>query len=563
MGNDSTTTSGTSASPADLRLIRSEVNFLTYPFFCLDNRWHTDRLKIEYHRTLDRGEGRQEISWRVLAHQEYGLPGPFDWELHKAIEAIINERGFPVRNPIPFSMRDVCRRMGVTYSGRTAEAIKAACLRITSTMVESKRTFYSKPKKRWLEDNFHLYDRVVYRGDELPESTVPADTNYLFLGSWYLENLNALYVSLLDPHYRRSLSVSLARRLYEILGVKFYGLRAPQAPGLRYAYSTVCALLPVTRHRYLSQAHRQLDPAHQELIATGFLERVAWQPVADSPPDWHLLYVPGPHALQPASALPPGVGEDMVLDLQEPGGAAHVALSSRPGQRRARPAAGTQRAEPEAVAAPPGPAADDALTTEAHVLVQDFHVRFHGPADVVPSTKELTQARTLIARHGLEQARYLVDFSVTAAQETDYRPQTFGGILQYAARARADYAQAQERTAAEERAREERRRAQADALLRRQYEDERATRLTQLRATTPPDVLAAIEQAAAAHFDRAQTPPFGRDLLRRYALDDAVAAYFQLPSFAEWHATQDPQEGNGDATPYERADAAAYGPARA
>jgi hypothetical protein len=37
--------------------------------------------------------------------------------------------------------------MGITYSGRTAEAIKAAFLRITSAMVESKRTFYSKPKK--------------------------------------------------------------------------------------------------------------------------------------------------------------------------------------------------------------------------------------------------------------------------------------------------------------------------------------------------------------------------------------------------------------------------------
>ena len=67
---DSPTTSGAPASPSDLRLVRSEVNFLTYPFFCLDNRWHKDRLKIEYHRTLDRGEGREEISWRVLAHQE-------------------------------------------------------------------------------------------------------------------------------------------------------------------------------------------------------------------------------------------------------------------------------------------------------------------------------------------------------------------------------------------------------------------------------------------------------------------------------------------------------------
>ena len=393
---ESTTTSGAPASPSDLRMVRSEVNFLTYPFFCLDNRWHTDRLKIEYRRTLDRGEGREEIVWRVLAHQEYGLPGPFDWELHKAIEAIINERGFPVRNPIPFSMRDVCRRMGITYSGRTAEAIKAALLRITSTMVESKRTFYSKPKKRWIEDNFHLYDRVVYRGDELPDSAVPADTNYLFLGSWYLENLNALYVSLLDPHYRRSLSVALARRLYEILGVKFYGLRAPKAPGLRYAYSTVCALLPVKRYRYLSDAHRQLDPAHQELIATGFLDRVEWQPVAGPPPEWYLHYVPGPRALQPASALPPGLGEEAPLDPQEAGGAAISSLASR-----------------------------------ARDLVSHFRQGLVEHPKRRPSAKELQQAEALIRVQGEERARAIVTYALQQALQTGFQMQHFGAVLGY------------------------------------------------------------------------------------------------------------------------------------
>jgi len=131
-----------------------------------------------------------------------------------------------------------------------------------------------------------------------------------------------------------------------------------------------------------------------------------------------------------------------------------------------------------------------------------------------------------------------MDCSVTGAHETAYHPHTCGGILQYTARARADYTHAQQRAAAEERAREERRRAQEEEQLRRQYEDDRAARLAQLRATTPPAALAAIEEAAAAQFAREHTSPFGRDTLRRYALDDAVAAHFQLPSWAEWQAAQ-------------------------
>ena len=135
-----------------------------------------------------------------------------------------------------------------------------------------------------------------------------------------------------------------------------------------------------------------------------------------------------------------------------------------------RPPPGPARRRPAAAA--PRPITDAALTTQAPALVQHFHQRLHGTADVAPSAKALTPARTLMAR--------------------------------------AAYAQAQER----------------------------AARLAQLRATTPPDVLAAIEEAAAAHFERDNTNPFGRDTLRRYAVDAAVAAHFQLPAFAEWQAAQ-------------------------
>jgi len=80
----------------------------------------------------------------------------------------------------------------------------------------------------------------------------------------------------------------------------------------------------------------------------------------------------------------------------------------------------------------------------AQALVPHVPQRVHDTADVVLSTKALTQARTLLARHGLAQARHLVDCSVTAAQETAYRPQTFGGILQYTSRARVAYADRRE-----------------------------------------------------------------------------------------------------------------------
>ena len=82
-------------------------------------------------------------------------------------------------------------------------------------------------------------------------------------------------------------------------------------------------------------------------------------------------------------------------------------------------------AEQAAAPATPSPTADDVLTTQA-AAVQHCR-RFHGTPDMVPSAKALTQARTLLARYGLEQARHLVDFSYTAAQETR-RPAAASGM---------------------------------------------------------------------------------------------------------------------------------------
>jgi leucyl-tRNA synthetase len=178
---------------------------------------------------------------------------------------------------------------------------------------------------------------------------------------------------------------------------------------------------------------------------------------------------------------------------------------------------------------------------DAQALVQYFHQRFHGASDVVPATaKALVQAHDLLTRYGVDQARYIVDFSVSAAQETDYHPQTFSGILHYLPRALADYEHAQQRKDAEARVQDERRRAQQDDERRAHYEAYRAERVAQLRASLPPDVLAAIEEAAAAHFEREHTSAFGREVLRRAALDHAVAAYGQIPSFAAWHPAPEP-----------------------
>lgn len=281
-------------------VIRSEVNLLTFPFFALSRKGLKKKTKTEYKAVVQRGDRKMEILWRVSSSSEYGYPGPFDQKVHKAIEEIINELPPPIENPIGFSIYELCKRMQLGPAGGSDyRKVKEALERIVATTVKSRGTFYAKGRKKWIDDVFHIYDRVVFRGEQLPDGTI-ADQNYLFLNSWYLENLNARYVRPLDYKYYKGLRSGIAQRLYELLGVKFYGLLQAGYTSIGYRYSTLCQLLPLTRQRFLSQARQILDPAHSKLLETGFLEEVEWSDLdpEEGESDWLVTYVPGDRAVQ-------------------------------------------------------------------------------------------------------------------------------------------------------------------------------------------------------------------------------------------------------------------------
>jgi hypothetical protein len=517
-----------------LNLIRTETVLSRLPIHNLSKKGN-----VQIQITQKHADGHTALYWQVAPNPAFGIPRQLAYKLDTlVINKKLDELGRPLPKLIRLeSLRQMGKQLGLSTGKVVTDLRKAAHQNAGAYIIAKLHYTATDGTERTLEAGFTRYS-VVFTGERLPDGRI-ADAVYLLLNDLYWDLLNSAPTRPLDYDYLQALPPA-AQRCYEIISYKLFAALKYGHAEAKLLYSEYCTF--AAQQRYVDAPHvkKQMHKVHKPHLTSGYLASVRYEATTDTEghPDWLMVYVPGPKAH-----------------------AEYAAFHTRPRRRPARPAASPQPAEPEtapappkalaaaAVPAPPSTTAEDTLTAQAHALVQHFHQRFHGTADVTPSAKALTQARTLITRYGLDQAHHLVDFSVTAAQETDYRPQTFGGILQYTARARAAYAQAQERAAAEERAREERRRAQADEQRRQQYEDYRAVRLAQLRATTPPDALAAIEQAAATQFDRDHTSPFGRDLLRRIAIDNAVAAHFQLPSLAEWQATQDPQEGHGDETP--------------
>ena len=274
-------------------LIKKEINFLQYPYFAIHTKGLRKRHRLEFHQVFEDDGQKIESHWIVAAHPDYGYPGPFDRRVNMAVEYIISRMPLPIANPIRIgSLYEFCRLMGVQPDQWHYKKIKQAIQRMIMTGVESKHAFYRKGKKKWIDDVFHLYDHYVQKGSQSGDGSV-ADTNYLYLNSWYIDNLNTRYTKLLDYSYYKSLE-PIASRLYEILGLKFYRvLNDSHVEFIRYRYSTLCRLLPARRYTYRSDAAKQLASAHNELIQTKFIHSTEWLAVPQLKNDWYILYRPG------------------------------------------------------------------------------------------------------------------------------------------------------------------------------------------------------------------------------------------------------------------------------
>ena len=277
------------------KILRTEFNFLKFPFFDLARDSKRPRIKIE--EWVETKEGTFHILWLVSRDIEGRFPGDFEKRLHRAIEQVINASPKPTNNPLRLgSLRYIARLMGINESGKNLADIQRAFENIVSATIKANGTFQLKEakSKQYIKDTFHLYDRAILKGEELPDGKT-ADCVYLMLGSWYLKNINNNYVVPLDWHFYNRLTGSITTRMYEFLCIYFFtalehGRQYYDAP-----YSRICDYFPVKRQYPAWKARKQLKHAHESLTQSGYFDRVEWLET-NKARDWIIRYWIGERA---------------------------------------------------------------------------------------------------------------------------------------------------------------------------------------------------------------------------------------------------------------------------
>ena len=251
--------------PSSTDLVRVEKSLASLGFFTPSNK----KIKgvktktILFNRQL---EGQKiEVKATILPSAAYGLPITSDQDKYLALQKIIadihREKG-SVSNPIGFATADLLRILGLTDAGKNYDDILEWGKRMTLTGISSEGVIYFAGHKTWATDTFHVFERFVSVGNQMPDGTL-ADQNYVWLSEWQLENINHNHLLPLDLETYRQLKNHIAKALVPLLQVWLYATL--QAGFFEKRYRDLCQILNITEYKHTSKIKEKLGPSLDEL----------------------------------------------------------------------------------------------------------------------------------------------------------------------------------------------------------------------------------------------------------------------------------------------------------
>jgi hypothetical protein len=257
-------------------LVKAEGNFEDHPYFTVGNQRGGEGM-IQYTNTIRTRDGQElRQTWTVRAVQGLGLPGTLDQDVYVALLQLVDRQGdVPEDGWIGFSLYELVELLQRTHGGRDYRQVKESLERLSSTSIQSKNAFYRKSTKSYLDDTFHLLDRVQH-SESMDGSGRRSEKTWVKLSDYFVESYKANYLKGLDANFYWSLNSSVAKRLYRFVDKKRNHQRRWEVD-----LFALRDRIPLSPYKYPSKIKEKLAPAHEELRHKGFLERVTYRKRAD------------------------------------------------------------------------------------------------------------------------------------------------------------------------------------------------------------------------------------------------------------------------------------------
>jgi len=263
--------------------IFTPMPLIKYPYFVSLGRRNRKR-EIAYEETLRDGT---KVKWGVQS-RDY-LPGEMElkiwcWILHKVSEA---HKPLPPDAYIPYTLTEIAKYWNMPHGGESHILIFKAIQNLQNTSIHH---WGQSPDQPAQDLSYSLVAGRAGKGDNKNEEVL--NKNLIYLDPILIRLLNEGPIKPSSLEQLKSLADSnlIAARLYELLGWKFYFVRANGGQYVSFMYSDLANRIGTKREKFESDAKRQLTKAHKYLKKNSIISgNPVWQKIKN---DWKITYKP-------------------------------------------------------------------------------------------------------------------------------------------------------------------------------------------------------------------------------------------------------------------------------
>lgn len=244
-----------------------ELNLAEFPLSAITHRLDPNQRTLTFEDEIFDDGNQQQVQRRLVisASEHCGLPTPLDSDVLLVLLYLTNVRNGLTQRSISFSRYELVKLLGWDPGGKSYRRLDAALNRWASVTLYYNQAWWDRTGKKWRSRTFHVLESLDLRGrldrdEELLSSFTWNEVLFTSLQSNNIKRLNLAF------YFR--LHSAAAKQMYRFLDKRFY-----LTPQLEYELRRfACEHIGFSRDYDVAQLKRRLQPAIEELEASGFLE---------------------------------------------------------------------------------------------------------------------------------------------------------------------------------------------------------------------------------------------------------------------------------------------------
>ena len=268
--------SGLKSGSVGFLISRDEMNLAEFPLTVLSTRVnpHVKTLEFSDTQRLKNGEVI-ERKWIITGADKFGLPTSTDDDVLLGLMRLTMDQGFRERK-VFFTRYELMKTLRWTTEGRSYSRLTKSLDRLSGVRVKAANSFYDNSLKNYQTCNFGIIDAYEINDERAKKglSESGQSTSFFIWSEVLFDSFKAGFIKKLDLELYFSLTSAVSRRLYRYLDKHFYFKSVLEKPLLTLAFEK----LGLSRtYQYVSSIKQQIEPACEELVRVGFLERFSFE----------------------------------------------------------------------------------------------------------------------------------------------------------------------------------------------------------------------------------------------------------------------------------------------